>query len=107
MDVSALRPGLGRIASRDRRGVRDLGNRARSPPVTMTAPAPAWQDMVPVLCLVHCDACSRPVELSCSGLGGTVMYRTFNEYLCPSCGGRNYAYTPGNILSARAPNLTA
>ncbi len=73
--------------------------------MTMTAVALAWQDMVPVQQLVHCDRCKRPVELSCSGLGGTVMYQTFNEYLCPLCGGRNYAYTPGNIVSARAPNV--
>ena len=73
----------------------------------MGAPALAWRDPVPVQCLVHCDKCARPVTLTCSGLGGTVMYRTFNEYLCPSCGGRNYARTPGSIMSVRTPDLTA
>ncbi len=75
--------------------------------MTMTTPALAWQELVPLQRLVRCDSCGLPVELSCSGLGGTVMYQTFNEYHCPSCGGRNYAYTPGNIVSARAPNMVA
>jgi len=65
----------------------------------------AWQEMVPVMRLARCEKCRRPVELSCSGLGGTVMYETFNEYLCPSCGGHNYARTPGNIVSARTPTV--
>lgn len=67
----------------------------------------AWQDAVPVKRLVHCDRCRRPVELSCAGLGGTVMYETFNEYICPSCRSRNYARTPGNIVSARLPSVAA
>jgi hypothetical protein len=29
------------------------------------------------------------------------------QHLCPSCSGDNYARTPGNIVSARAPNLVA
>jgi predicted RNA-binding Zn-ribbon protein involved in translation (DUF1610 family) len=73
----------------------------------MSALALAWQDMVPVQRVDHCYKCRQPVDLSCSGLGGTVMYETFNDYLCPSCGGHNYARTPGNIVSARAPNLVA
>jgi hypothetical protein len=73
----------------------------------MSALALAWQDMVPVQRVDRCYTCRQPVDLSCSGLGGTVMYETFNDYLCPSCGGHNYARTPGNIVSAHAPNLVA
>ena len=72
-----------------------------------TTAALAWQDAVPVKRITHCEKCRRLVELSCSGLGGTVMYETFNEYVCPACGGHNYARTPGNIVSARTPNATA
>jgi hypothetical protein len=68
----------------------------------LTTSPPAWADVVPVVRLVHCGACARPIELSCAGLGGTVMYETFNEYICPACGARTYARTPGNIISARA-----
>lgn len=75
--------------------------------MSTTTPALAWQALVPVTRLAHCEKCRRPVELSCSGLGGTVIYETFNDYLCPSCGGHNYARTPGNIVSVRAPNVTA
>jgi Zn finger protein HypA/HybF involved in hydrogenase expression len=73
----------------------------------MTARALAWHDMVPVERVARCEKCLRPVELLCSGLGGTVMYETFNDYLCPLCGGHNYARTPGNIVSAHAPNQVA
>jgi DNA-directed RNA polymerase subunit RPC12/RpoP len=75
--------------------------------MTTTTPALAWQDLVPVTRVVHCERCRQRVALACSGLGGTVMYETFNEYLCPSCGGRNYARTPGNIVAARAPQVVA
>jgi hypothetical protein len=65
------------------------------------AAAQAWPALLPVVRLVHCQSCRRLVELSCAGLGGTVMYETFNEFFCPMCRGRNYARTPGNILSVR------
>lgn len=70
-----------------------------------TTPALAWQTVVPVTRIARCEQCRRPVELSCAGLGGTVIYETFNDYLCPSCGARNYARTPGNILSVRTPDV--
>ena len=69
--------------------------------MTLAAPL-AWPALLPVVRLVHCQNCGHLVELSCTGLGGTVMYETFNEFFCPSCRGRNYARTPGNIVSARA-----
>jgi len=66
-----------------------------------SAASQSWPALLPVVRLVHCESCRRLIELSCAGLGGTVMYETFNEYFCPSCRARNYARTPGNIVSAR------
>ena len=75
--------------------------------MSTTAPALAWQLAVPVTRVARCEKCRRLLELSCAGLGGTVLYETFNDFLCPACGGHNYARTPGNIVSVRTPNVTA
>ena len=72
----------------------------------MSASEAAWPTLVPVTRVVACEKCRRPIELACSGLIGTVIYETFNEFLCPSCGGRNYARTPGNIVSAHVTTLS-
>jgi hypothetical protein len=71
------------------------------------AASQAWPALLPVIRLAHCENCRRLVELSCEGLGGTVMYETFNEYFCPSCRARNYARTPGAIVSARVAEARA
>jgi hypothetical protein len=47
------------------------------------------------------------VELSCEGLGGTVMYPTYNEYFCPYCRKQNHARTSGHIVSAHPPQTSA
>lgn len=67
---------------------------------TMTA---AWAAEMPVVLRVQCASCDGPVELSCEGLHGTVMYETYNEYFCPHCRKQNHARTPGHILSAHPP----
>ena len=51
---------------------------------------------------VVCDSCHSPITLTCEGLGGTTMYETHNEFICPHCGKQNHARTPGAILSAGA-----
>jgi hypothetical protein len=63
--------------------------------------AQSWPGMLPALEHVHCGSCKGLVELSCAGLGGTVMYETYNEYFCPYCRKQNHARTPGHIVSAR------
>ena len=65
------------------------------------ATAESWPSELPVVLNVHCHRCKTLVELVCQGLVGTVMYETYNEYLCPSCGAQNHAKTPGHIVNAR------
>jgi phage FluMu protein Com len=55
--------------------------------------------MLPVLLEVRCESCEGVVELACEGLSGTVMYQTYNEFLCPHCRKLNRARTPGHIIS--------
>ena len=62
----------------------------------------SWSTAVPVTRTVHCESCQGLVELQCQGLGGIVMYETYNEYLCPHCGKQNHARTPGAIVTAHA-----
>jgi hypothetical protein len=50
---------------------------------------------------VHCASCRRALELECEGLSGVTGYRTYNEYICPSCRKQNHALTPGAIVSVR------
>jgi predicted RNA-binding Zn-ribbon protein involved in translation (DUF1610 family) len=68
--------------------------------MALLATVESWPATLPVVRNVHCDRCKRPVELACEGLGGIVMYETYNEYLCPHCGAQNHARTAGNIISA-------
>jgi hypothetical protein len=65
----------------------------------------AWPTMLPRVLMVRCESCHRMVELSCEGLGGTVLYHTYQEYECPHCHKQNHARTPGHILSVRAPTV--
>jgi predicted RNA-binding Zn-ribbon protein involved in translation (DUF1610 family) len=60
-----------------------------------------WGDPLPIRLVVNCRSCGAAVELTTAGLGGTMMYTTYNEYACPACGKRNVAQTPGGILAAR------
>ncbi len=62
----------------------------------------SWPTAIPVLRHVRCESCKRDVTLECKGLGGVVMYETYNEYFCPYCRKQNMARTPGQIIAARA-----
>ena len=62
----------------------------------------SWPATLPVARTVHCESCQGLVALECEGLGGTVRYETYNEYLCPYCRKQNHARTAGAIVSARA-----
>ena len=66
-----------------------------------TITAGSWATSVPITLGVHCTHCDAALELSCQGLGGTVIYETYNEYLCPSCGTQNHARTSGRIVDVR------
>jgi len=75
--------------------------------MAFTTTTEAWAARMPVVLSVHCSSCQRPVELSCEGLAGTVMYPTYNEYFCPYCRKQNHALTSGHIVSAHPPPASA
>jgi predicted RNA-binding Zn-ribbon protein involved in translation (DUF1610 family) len=54
-----------------------------------------------VILPARCASCDRPVELECKGREGFWGYESYNEYMCPHCGKRNVALTPGTIVTAR------
>jgi len=66
-----------------------------------------WAVPIALVMRVRCTSCDGDVELSCQGLGGTVMYSTYNEYFCPYCRKQNHARTPGHIVSAHPAPATA
>jgi Zn finger protein HypA/HybF involved in hydrogenase expression len=72
-----------------------------------TLTATSWPAGVPVSLQVHCTNCQAVIELACAGLGGTVIYQTYNEYACPVCRKHNHARTPGHILDVRQVPATA
>jgi len=61
----------------------------------------SWPAELPVVFTVRCASCEAPLELACGGLGGTVLYETYNEFACPVCRKQNHARTPGHILAVR------
>ena len=60
----------------------------------------------PVSIRTNCDNCHRAIELECEGIAGPAGYKTYGEYVCPSCRKLNRALTPGRIISARPSELT-